>query len=52
MSEGLKHDRRRFLAAAAMSVAAVPFGAAGCAVPRLFERELPSLGGATAWLHS
>jgi thiol-disulfide isomerase/thioredoxin len=60
MSEELNYDRRRFLGAAAMAVAAVPFGAAGCAVQRLtraeaqlpVEGELPSLGGATGWLNS
>jgi thiol-disulfide isomerase/thioredoxin len=60
MSEGLKHDRRRFLSAAAMAVAAIPFGVTGCAVQRMtrattqlpIEGELPSLVGATAWLNS
>src|SRR5215211_3437067 len=60
MSEKLNHDRRRFLAAAAMTVAAAPFGVSGCAA-RLttsaeaqlpVEGELPSLGGATGWLNS
>jgi hypothetical protein len=60
MSEKLNHDRRHFLAAAAMTVAAVPLGAAGCAAWRMagasgqlpVEGELPSLGGANAWLNS
>jgi thiol-disulfide isomerase/thioredoxin len=60
MSAELRHDRRRFLAAAAMTVAAVPLGAAGCAARRAtgadaglpVEGELPSLGGANAWLNS
>jgi Thioredoxin like C-terminal domain/Redoxin len=52
MSEQLKCDRRRFIAAAAMTVAAAQFGVSGCAVQRIFERELPSLGGATGWLNS
>jgi thiol-disulfide isomerase/thioredoxin len=60
MSEEFKHDRRRFLAAAAMTFAAVPLGAAGCAARRTTgadaqlpdEGELPSLGGATGWLNS
>jgi thiol-disulfide isomerase/thioredoxin len=60
MSEELNYDRRRFIAAAAMTVAAVPLGAAGCAVQRMtqagtqlpVEGELPSLGGATGWLNS
>ena len=60
MSEAFKHDRRRFLAAAAMTVAAVQFGVTGCEVQRMkdattqlpIEGELPSLGGATLWLNS
>jgi thiol-disulfide isomerase/thioredoxin len=60
MSEDLNYDRRRFIVGAAMTVAAIPFGAAGCAVQRLtraeaqlpVEGELPSLGGATGWLNS
>jgi thiol-disulfide isomerase/thioredoxin len=60
MSEELNSNRRRFLAAAAMTVAAVPFGVTGCAVQTLTgapgqlpdEGELPSLGGASAWLNS
>src|SRR5215212_1721337 len=48
MSEDLNHDRRRFLAAAAMTVAAVQLGVTGCAAQRI----LPSLGGATGWLNS
>lgn len=60
MSAELNHDRRRFLSAAAMTVAAVPFGVTGCAVQRMtsasaqlpVEGELPSLGGATGWLNS
>ena len=60
MSEVFQHDRRRFLAAAALTAAAVPFGAAGCAGRRTTsapgqlpdEGELPSLGGATGWLNS
>lgn len=52
MSEQLKCNRRRFLGAAAMTVVGAQLGAAGCAVQRIFERELPSLGGATGWLNS
>lgn len=60
MSAELDHNRRRFLAAAAMTVAAVPFGVAGCAGRRAAgapaqlpdEGELPSFGGATGWLNS
>jgi thiol-disulfide isomerase/thioredoxin len=60
MSEELNRDRRRFLSAAAMAVAAIPFGVTGCAEQRMtsattqlpIEGEMPSLGGATAWLNS
>ena len=60
MSEATNHDRRRFLAAAAMTVAAAQLGVTGCAVQRMtsapgqlpIEGELPSLGGATGWLNS
>jgi thiol-disulfide isomerase/thioredoxin len=60
MSEELNRDRRRFIAAAAMTVAAAPFGVTGCAARRMtsaaaplpVEGELPSLGGATGWLNS
>jgi thiol-disulfide isomerase/thioredoxin len=60
MSEDLNYDRRRFLAAAAMAAAAVPFGVTGCAAWRTtgaqgqlpVEGDLPSLGGANAWLNS
>jgi thiol-disulfide isomerase/thioredoxin len=60
MSEEINRDRRRFLAATAMTVAAVPFGATGCALQRTtrtearlpVEGELPSLRGTTVWLNS
>ncbi|HWS87702.1 MAG TPA: redoxin domain-containing protein [Pyrinomonadaceae bacterium] len=60
MSEERNHNRRRFLAAAALAAAAVPFGVNGCAARRTAgapgqlpdEGELPSLGGANAWLNS
>jgi thiol-disulfide isomerase/thioredoxin len=52
MSEQLKCNRRRFLGAAAMTVVGAQLGVTGCAVQRIFERELPSLGGATDWLNS
>jgi thiol-disulfide isomerase/thioredoxin len=58
MSEELNRHRRRFLAAAAMTFAALSFGVTGCAVRRLtspsaqLPDELPSLGGATLWLNS
>ena len=60
MSDRTNHDRRRFLAAAAMTVASAQLGVTGCTVQRLtraeaqlpVEGELPSLGGATGWLNS
>jgi thiol-disulfide isomerase/thioredoxin len=60
MSEEVNRDRRRFLAAAAMTAAAVPFGVTGCAEQSMtrattrlpIEGDLPSLGGATGWLNS
>ena len=60
MSEEPNHDRRRFLAAAAMIFAAAPFGVNGCAVQRMtrveaqlpVEGEMPSLDGAALWLNS
>jgi thiol-disulfide isomerase/thioredoxin len=52
MSEQLKCDRRRFIAAAAMTVVGAQFGVTGCAVQRIFEREMPSFGGATGWLNT
>jgi thiol-disulfide isomerase/thioredoxin len=60
MSEELNYDRRRFLGAAAMTIAAAQLGVTGCAARRMtsvaaqlpIEGELPSLGGATGWLNS
>ena len=60
MFKGLNRDRRRFLSAAAMTLAAVPFAVTGCGEQRMtsataqlpIEGELPSLGGATNWLNS
>jgi thiol-disulfide isomerase/thioredoxin len=59
MSEEINHNRRRFLTAAAMSVAAAQLGATCCAVQQTtraaelpIEGELPSLNGATGWLNS
>jgi thiol-disulfide isomerase/thioredoxin len=45
-------NRRRFLGAAAMTLAAAPFGAFGSQVRLPIEGELPALHGATAWLNS
>jgi thiol-disulfide isomerase/thioredoxin len=60
MSEEVNRARRRFLAAAVMTAAAIPFGVTGCAEQSMtrvttrlpIEGELPSLGGATGWLNS
>lgn len=60
MSEGLNHERRRFLAAAAMTVAAAQLGVTGCTEQRMtraevqlpIEGEMPSLEGVTVWLNS
>ena len=59
MSTEINHDRRRFLAAAAMTVAAVQLGIAGCANAESARgAQLPSdggffpLSGATGWLNS
>ena len=59
MSEEINHDRRRFLGAAAMSIAAARFGMIGrakaqsiAAVQLPDQGELPSLGSATGWLNS
>jgi thiol-disulfide isomerase/thioredoxin len=54
--ERKNHDRRRFLGTAAMAIAAARFGmigSAGAQSSKLpIEGELPSFGGATAWLNS
>ncbi len=57
MPDDLTHDRRGFLATAAMTMAAVRFGVARDAtqsrpVKLPVEGDLPSLGGATEWLNS
>jgi len=60
MSEEFNCERRRFLAAAAVTFAAAQFGVNGCGVQRMtreemqlpVEGELPSLGGTNAWLNS
>lgn len=60
MSEEINHNRRRFLTAAAMTVAAVQLDMTGCVVQRMTgaaaqlpsEGELPPLNGATGWLNS
>ena len=60
MSEEINHDRRGFLVAAAMTVAAAQLGVTGCVAQQTtraaaqlpIEGELPALGGATLWLNS
>jgi thiol-disulfide isomerase/thioredoxin len=58
MSEQINYDRRRFLGAAAMTIAAAQLGMIGSAdaqsrkINSAIEGELPSLGGATEWLNS
>jgi thiol-disulfide isomerase/thioredoxin len=59
MPEAVDHDRRRFLASVAITLAAAQFGIAGCAnaqsgtaVRLPAEGSFPSLGGATGWLNS
>src|SRR5438034_956690 len=60
MAEDINDDRRRFLATAAMTVAAAQLGMIGSAnaqssttKPQLpIEGELPSLDSATTWLNS
>jgi hypothetical protein len=56
----INYNRRRFLTAAAMAIAAAPLGMIGCTVQSVtpaaaqlpVEGELPSLQGATEWLNS
>jgi thiol-disulfide isomerase/thioredoxin len=52
MSSAFHHDRRLFLGAAAMTLAAAPFRLFGSPVRLPIEGELPTLHGATAWLNS
>ncbi len=53
MPEELDHGRRRFLRSAAMTLAAVRFGALGTSEANEAEsRQLAALGRATAWLNS
>ena len=60
MSEEFNRERRRFLAAAAMTFAATQLGVNGCGGQRMtraevqlsVEGEMPPLGGATGWLNS
>src|SRR6266508_3719096 len=60
MSKAISHNRRRFIGAATITIAATCLGLTGCArqqklptaVQLPVEGELPSLGGATEWLNS
>jgi thiol-disulfide isomerase/thioredoxin len=60
MSEEINHDRRGFLGAAAMTVAAAQLGMSGCVMQQLtraevqlpIEGKLPALGSVTRWLNS
>ncbi len=52
MSLALDHNRRRFLATAAMTFAAAPFNLFGTPMRLPVEGELPALRGATSWLNS
>jgi thiol-disulfide isomerase/thioredoxin len=60
MSEEINHDRRGFLGAAALAVAAAQLGLSGCVAPQLtraegqlpIEGKLPALGSVTEWLNS
>src|SRR4051812_13001802 len=60
MSEEFNRERRRFLAAAAMTFAATQLGVNGWGGQRMtraevqlsVEGEMPPLGGATGWLNS
>jgi thiol-disulfide isomerase/thioredoxin len=59
MSKGIDHDRRWLLGTAVMYVAAAQLGMGGCAkaensaaIRLPVEGQMPSLGGATAWLNS
>jgi thiol-disulfide isomerase/thioredoxin len=59
MSGEINHDRRSFVGALAMTIAAAQVGVTGCAMAqsggavRLDEEgAMPSLGGATEWLNS
>ena len=60
MSRDIDRDRRRFLATAALTIAAAQLGLIGPSVQQAspaelqlpIEGELPSLGGATGWLNT
>lgn len=53
MNEAINHNRRQFLRAAAMTIAASQFGPTSFAAASLFsEGSLPSFEGATGWLNS
>ena len=58
MFNDVNYDRRRFLRAVVMTIAASELGTSGSAeaqpgkINPAVEGELPSLGGATEWLNS
>jgi thiol-disulfide isomerase/thioredoxin len=52
MSQAVDRHRRRFLGAAAMTLAAAPFGLFGSPSRLPIEGDLPALHGATSWLNS
>src|SRR5262245_16801506 len=60
MSEELNHERRCFLGAAAMTIAATQLGISGCVMRQLtgaedqlpIEGKAPALGSVTEWLNS
>ena len=52
MSGGIEHHRRRFLRAAAMTLATIPFDLFGSPARLPIEGDLPALHGATTWLNS
>src|SRR5450432_180486 len=59
MSQAINQDRRRFIGAAAKTIAAVQLGMSGCSKAQILapgklpvEGDMPSLAGATGWLNS
>ena len=60
MPKGIGYDRRRLLGTAALAIGAAGLGVIGCGVQDMtaaaarlpVEGDLPSLGGASAWLNS
>lgn len=52
MTQAINHDRRRFLRAAAMTIAVSQLSLTRSAAGSIFSEPLPSLDGATGWLNS